>query len=236
MNAMARTRKRIGTRPLGLLALAITIAIGACATSAPKEPPEGKGFLGDYEGFEPVPDRPGALRWVAEGASLAGYDRVLLDPVTVWYTARADGVDISELQALADAFVLEINRALGRAYPLTLEPGPNVLRLRIAITEVSESSGMRKTMRVISGTGPRTSGYEAQHESALIDIDAMTIEVEALDSVSGERLVGLVENRIAPQRDSSTDTWRSINGALAEWARHLREALDEGRLRGSPGE
>ena len=207
-------------------------AITACATPAAQEPPEGKGFLGDYEGFEPVPDRPGAMRWVAEDSSLVGYDRVLLDPVVVWYTAREDGVDVTELQKLADAFKLEIHRALGDAYPLTLEPGPNVMRLRIAITEVSQSSGMRKTMRVLSGPGSGTSGYDAKYESGLIDIDAMTIEAEVLDSVSGVRLVGVVENRIAPPKERSTDTWRSINGALREWARLLREALDEDHAHG----
>jgi hypothetical protein len=207
------------------------LALTACMTAPAREAPEGRGFLGDYDGFEEVPGRPGAMRWQAEGVEALAYDRVLLDPIEVWHTAREEGVDLAELHALADQFLIEIHRALGDEYPLTREAGPNVLRLRIAITEVAEASAMRKTLRTVSGRGSGTIGYEGGHESALIDIDAMTIEAEALDSLTGERLVALVENRVAPSPERVTDTWRSINGALREWAGLLRKALDESRVR-----
>ena len=61
----------------------------------------------------------------------------------------------------------------------------------------------------------------------------MSIEAEVLDSVSGERLSALVENKIAPPNEKTTDTWRSINGALRQWAQLLRKALDEDRVQGS---
>lgn len=212
--------------------MTIAAALAACATPAPQEPPEGAGFLGGYEDFEQVPDRPGAMRWVKPGATLAPYRRVLLDPVVVWYTAEHDGVDPSELRELADMFNLEIHRALGDAYPLTLEKGPDVLRLRIAITDVRKATGMRKTMRVLSGPGSGTTGRDHEYESALIDIDAMSIEAEVLDSVSGERLVAVVEHKVAPPKEKMNDTWRTINGALRQWAELLRKALDENRVQG----
>jgi len=230
MSPLARIYKR--SRPLSTTLIAIAALTCACATPAPDEAPEGVGFLGSYDEFEQVPDRPGAMRWLKEGATLATYDRVLLDPIIVWYTAENDGVDPAELQQLADAFKLEFHRALGEAYPLTLEPGPDVMRLRIAITDVRKATGMRKTMRVLSGPGSGTTGYTQQHESALIDIDAMAIEAEVLDSVSGERLAAVVEGKIAPQQEKTTDTWRSINGALREWAQLLRAALDEDHMSG----
>ena len=230
MSVPARIYKRIRPRSTALVAIASLLC--ACATAPPTEAPEGVGFLGNYDDFEPVPERPGAMRWVKEGSTLARYERVLLDPIIVWYTAQAEGVDVTELQQLADSFKLEFHRALGDAYPLTLEPGPDVMRLRIAITDVSKSTGMRKTMRVLSGPGSGTTGYDNQHESRLIDIDAMSIEAEILDSVSGERLAAVVENKIAPPNEKTTDSWRSINGALREWAWLLRAALDEDHLQG----
>jgi hypothetical protein len=229
MSLPARIYKR--SRPLSTALVAIAALTCACATPPPTEAPEGSGFLGNYDDFQQVPDRPGAMRWLKEGATLAPYDKVLLDPIVVWYTAREEGVDPTELQKLADSFKLEIHRALGEDYPLTLEPGPDVMRLRIAITDVRKATGMRKTMRVLSGPGSGTTGYDAQYESELIDIDAMAIEAEILDSVSSERLAAVVEGKIAPPKERSTDTWRSINGALRQWAQLLREALDEDHAR-----
>ena len=86
---------------------------------------------------------------------------------------------------------------------------------------------MRKTLRVISGPGGATSGTSGEFENSHLQVDAMTIEAEALDSATGERLVALIENKRAPSSESVTDTWRNIRGAMRQWAGYLRETLDE---------
>ena len=205
-------------------ALALGLATAACVS--PDAELEPSGFLQTYEGFEPHPEREGAYLWTTE-AEIPPYQRVLLDPITVWYAAREGGASQKDLRDLADDFLLEIHRALGNAYPMTQTPGPGVMRLRIAVTDVGQATGMRKTLRVISGRGAGTTGTSGGHENTKLDIDAVTIEVEALDSLTGERLVALVERKRAPGNEATTDTWRSIQGALRQWSGYLRETLDE---------
>jgi hypothetical protein len=70
---------------------------------------------------------------------LSDYSRlILLERIRVYFKADSEHkeIDPEKLKMLTDYFHEAIVRELGDAYPVVTEPGPGVLRTRIAITEL----------------------------------------------------------------------------------------------------
>ena len=58
--------------------LALSSPIPVCADETARS-----GFLSDYSRLEANPDYPGSRDWIAAGVSTAGYDAMIIDPVTI---------------------------------------------------------------------------------------------------------------------------------------------------------
>ncbi len=54
------------------------------------------------------------------------------------------GIDPDALKAMTDYFTLAIHKQLGSQYEFVTEPGPDVLHLHIAITNVKRTKPKRK--------------------------------------------------------------------------------------------
>jgi len=125
------SRRAMARRTLAVLAACI--ALVACSTETTRQAPAVKpsGFLGDYSRLQPGgPDR-ALLVYRAPDASLAGYDKVILDPVTVWRAPGAgDAVSRADLQRLADLLYGMLLTRLKTYYVMVQTPGPKTLRIR----------------------------------------------------------------------------------------------------------
>ena len=131
------------------LAFAAMVAISGLAASAAKAEsasaetrPLGdyvtKGFLSDYSMLAPVEGDPGAYRYVDDAVDFTKYSKLLIDRIKVWYKDDSDykGIDPDDLKALTDYFHQAIVKAVGDDYEIVTEPGPDVLRVRIAVTDL----------------------------------------------------------------------------------------------------
>ena len=138
-----------------LAVLATLVALLACSDgTAPVVEPSG--FLGDYSGFGPHPNGTNAPYYRKPGLDLARYGRVIVDPVEVALAPEAAGgpVDPAELTALAEYMHGALLIALRDAYPVVEEPAPDVLRLRVGITDVVALLQTAVGLRQIAWTDP----------------------------------------------------------------------------------
>jgi len=69
------------------------------------------------------------------------YDRFMIDSVIFYLSDKSDykGIDPQEMKELADEFNKAIVAAFKDRYPIVADPGPNVARLRVAITNIRQS-------------------------------------------------------------------------------------------------
>jgi hypothetical protein len=112
---------------------------------------------------------------------------------------------------MSDYFHNALVKAVADGYTVVDQPGPNVIRVRAAITDVEPSDPVAKAMSVDKiGTG----GAEA--------------EMELLDSMSSARLAAAVDIRQGGQ-PASRGVWEDTRGAFDDWARRFRVWLDEAR-------
>lgn len=212
----------------GVLLLLMSFLSG-CAT--PQH--EFSGFLENYNGFEPAPEDKDALVYRKPGIDISVlglYDRLMIDPVVVWYKpdSQYKGIHPETLTRLADDFHEAAIEALGDRYPLVLLPGPGVLRIRTAITDLVATKPALNAATFV-GPGRPVSTLSKVVTGRQLFVGEAAIEVELLDSQTNERLFAYIDQRIGNQIDpiQGATKWGQIKAAFDHWAQKLRKRLDE---------
>lgn len=193
--------------------LAAAALLAACSTT----PPAQSGFLSDYSALKPDKyGKPGLMWSEKQGFDWKKYRKVMLDPVVVYYHPQASSKAIlpEELAKLATFFREAVATELQGAYPIVSAPGPDVLRIRAAITDVVPASPALNVVTTAVAFVP-------------LDLGGAAIEAEFLDSTTNERLAAMVDRK----RGSSFDMKGGFTelghakAAFKEWAVDLRRAL-----------
>ena len=111
------------------MSLAVALALGACAAPAGTT-----GFLSDYSGISTSKNPDGAYEFYDNKTDFSNYKKLMVDRIKIWFKddSTYKGIDPDELKMLTDYFYGAIEKAVGDSYPLVEEPGPDVMRLRIA--------------------------------------------------------------------------------------------------------
>jgi hypothetical protein len=233
-----RNRRVIPSAPhwrFASVSLFATCALVISFTVRAQESRPVSGFLGDYSGL--VPDaKNGDLLLYEKNASVLGkYNKFIFDPVTIYLLpeARDRGIDADDLERLAKYFHDAVTDELAKSgrYEIVTTPGPDVLELNFAITNV-EPTGAKKNAAV---KGAATAASIAVAPGAglavpRLSVGKVSIEGEMLDSVSGERQVAFVTSKGGRRWFSGFNAfkkWGDIESAFRSWAKEFRKRLDE---------
>jgi len=208
--------------------LAIMLMLAGCGSSRRADDALPQGFIGDYSMLTPGEEGQAVLRYVNEGADWAKYDKVLVDPVTVWKSARAGGVPEEDLQTAANFMYAQLRQELGKDFELVTAPGPDTLRVTAALTDAEPAN---QTMVVVSNVVPfaiATSGaYEYVTGEPTWQGQAAA-EAKITDAQTGELLAAAVDRRMGGRSMASAETsWTDVNNILAYWAQLVRFRLCE---------
>jgi hypothetical protein len=190
------------------------------------------GFLKNYAGF--IPNDDGVLVERVPGVDFQPYERIQIDPITLFRATPEtfEGLSEEELQQLADDFHPAFVDALKDRYPIASEPGPGVMRLRAGITEARPTRPVANTLSTLL---PPTLLYSIGKYLVTgrhIFVGETSMELELLDSQSGERLMAAVDRRAGRKLDAlrGATRWGYTEKAFHYWAHLLRRGLDEARV------
>ena len=191
------------------------------------------GFLGNpsvYDLLKPGPEGGAKLRWLKEGVDPKKYDKFMVDSVIFYLSDQSDykGIDPQEMKELADAFNKEIVAAFKDKYPIVADPGPNVARLCIAITNIKQSRpGVSAVTSIIPvGIGVSlvkkgaTGGWSGSGETG--------IEMMVLDSTTNEVLILAVDEKKAAFEQRFTK-WGSATDAFKFWSESAVRFIDHAK-------
>ncbi|MET0935006.1 MAG: DUF3313 domain-containing protein [Luteibacter sp.] len=205
----------------GVLALAL-----ATATAATLPPPSG--FLDAYPTkMVPDPKRPGAFIYIVPGGTLKGFTKVQVDPILVWYAKDSayQGIDPNELSAVTQNMRKALTQSLEPKYPIVEVGGPDVLRLRIAITNVVAE----KKKRGILGYTPIGFVVGAAKDMATagpnVNLDSAVVEAEVLDA-TGKQISVVIDPLISGDEKKDKLTWDGLNTVMEAAGQRLRARLD----------
>jgi hypothetical protein len=212
----------------------LTLGLTACSTTKQTRSVEPSGFLTNYEQLREGKGEESLLLYMNPSASWSQYNKIMLDPIEVWYGGdhKMDKVPKDELQGLVDYLNLAIRNQLAGDYTFVTEPGPDVLRLRVAITDAKKSrvvadvvSTIVPQVRTLSGLKRLTTGTHAF-------VGRAAVEAEILDSASGERLWAGVDERAGGKSVRGMfSRWNDVEEACNYWAERLKTRLAEERAK-----
>ena len=192
------------------------------------------GFLGNYSGIRPAPDESGVWSYRKPGSNLRPYTKIMIDPLVIWPSPNSPygGMNTATMWQLALAFHERMVYALQDGYTIVQEPGPGVLRLRAALTEVTL---VRPALQSPGPLLPLVGDMILQSTEKISGLKSLSgqaaIEAELLDSQTHVRLVAYIENRKYEKIviTKNTHSLGPIRDIFDYWARKLRQRLDEER-------
>ncbi len=232
-------------------ALLFVFASG-CASTQEASGTKHSGFLSDYSKLESDPDGSGAMRYRNPNVDMGKYNKILLERIMVVLKDDADykAIDPDAMKAMTDYFHEAIVRELGDAYPLVDEPGTDVLRVRLAITDLVPTKTAMSVVMLVTpyatiadlASGAATEGGAGSAPY----LGHTAIEGEGIDSMTLETVFLYVDQRFPKKYDIDTSegvgkaitkgygqyfksykAWSYTKDALDYWAHKLRVRLDQ---------
>ena len=206
---------------------------------------EAKGFLTDYSNLPKTADEEGAFRYRDPDADLGRYDKLLVDRIKIWFKDDSEykGIDPDELKMLTDYFYEAIEKAVGDAYPMVSDARPDVLRLRIALTDVVPNKPEASVTSLIVPflwVGEAGAGAATREVGSTPFTGQATLELEALDSTSSQQLAAYIETEVGKKYQwtkgitkgvtsyvDAYSKWDYTKKAIDGWAQLIRQRLDE---------
>ena len=213
------------------IAAILTVAIGlaGCAASGMKNV-EYSGFLKDYSQLKSGGDDRAALIYFKPGVDLKPYTKLMFERLVVFLspTSKSREIDPTILKELADFYQNALLEAVKDGYEVVDQPGPDVLWVRVAITDVVPSNPTANTLSSIIPVGIVVAGATKAVSDANLGTGEAATEMEVLDSMTKERLAAAVDRRQGG-KSAFRGKWVDTKKAFEYWAKRFRERLDEFR-------
>lgn len=187
-----------------------------------------------YSGFltEHPPFRKGQyidLIYFKRDVDFRPYRKVMMDHVVFYLKddAKYKGIFSHDLEEVAKIFHKKVKKALGRMYPLVDKPGPDVLRIRVAITDIVLSKPALNTITAITPL-LAASYIKKAITGTHAYVGQASMEFEVLDSQTNEQLAAGIDTKAAEKYKviKGLSKWGHVEDAFEFWANRLRNFLD----------
>lgn len=218
---------------VGLVLLCVSLA--ACATYQARST-KTTGFLGDYSQLQKGESGQALLVYIDPTADMKSYSRILMEPVKLYVSqehsmSTVPPQDRKKLLNYADA---ALRKQLAKDYIFVREPGPGVMRLRVALTEAEDANVTMDTVSTVLPIGLAVAGLQTLATGTTSFVGSAGVEAELQDSLTGKRLMAAVDRRIGGKvtgEFDKFDEWRSVKEAIDYWAERLQTRLAELRAK-----
>src|ERR1700754_2421323 len=210
-----------------LLVLSGMLALAIAGANVHAQTPPPSGFLDSYPAMKPDPKQPGASIYVAPGRSLKGFSKVHIDPILVWYSrdSKYQGIDPNELSAVTEHLRAALTKSLEPKYPVVEGTGPDVIRLRVALTNLMAEKKKRGILGYTPGGFVIGGVKNLATAGPNIVLKSATLEAELLDP-SGKQLAVVIDPLVAGDTKEEALTWDEIGKILDAAGTRLRTRMD----------
>lgn len=176
--------------------------------------------------------------YVKPGVQWSRYDSVQLDSAGLWLNENTQSLSAEDQQHLTDTLYGTLYRNLGAVFTVARQPGPNTLRLRVALTQ---AQGAKVAARVVTTVVPQlrmAGAIVGLGGDTATTVGSATVEMEILDSVTNERLAAGVDNRAGTKVlfvKRAYQTWGDVEAACDRWSSRIAWQLARAGVQRKPG-
>jgi hypothetical protein len=178
------------------------------------------GFLDEYPPLSTLENVPNALFWRASDvekkyrALLIEQPEIFLDPKSAYKGIKPDA-----LKMLADTLRDVVATEAAEMHPIVTEPGPDVIRIRIALSNLLLKKG--GTFEWYQAVGPKSAYTMQAAIGRNVSLVEVVLEMEATDSTTGRRL-GFVAAQSGQRKIKELD----LPERKSSWADLVRRLAD----------
>jgi len=163
--------------------------------------------------FNRVPNTAVEYAYINQEADFSKYTKLLSGGLEIYYPEGEETPDPADLDRIRGYFRDAFVSAIGDAYEIVTEPGPDVLKVSAQIADMKISPGGA----VFEPTG-RLRDVVAHGE--------LTFLMEMSDSVTGQALARAGDKSSDISADKDDATWDDVQRAAEYWAGLFRNWLD----------
>jgi Protein of unknown function (DUF3313) len=216
-----------------LLMVAVALLMTGCFSGKQAGSVEQSGFLGaDYKLLKPGGPNQALEQYVNTNVNFASYHKILLEPVTILRPADDKEAVSEDVQTVANNFYSQLVQELSKQNEMVKEPGPNTIRVQVALTSVKPGSATGQVITSILPIGIVVSlGQHFVGAKPSFSGD-VSVEARATDSQSGELLAAGVDRRIADKSlAAAMHTWDELTEVTEVWSKMFafRLCTEQGR-------
>jgi hypothetical protein len=218
--------------------LCFVLALDGCAATRERRgTPEESGFLGDYSQLQENPDYKAALTYFKPGVQWSRYNSIQIESAGLWVNADTT-VSPEDQQLLTDTLYKSMYDQLSKYFAITSQPSASTLRLRVALTQ---AQGAKVAVRVVTTVVPQlrmAGGIVGLAGDTATTVGSATVEMEALDSVTNQRLAAAVDARAGTKvlfAKRAYSTWGDVEAACNYWAQGVAYRLAKLGVQLKPG-
>ncbi|HBL23320.1 MAG TPA: DUF3313 domain-containing protein [Deltaproteobacteria bacterium] len=188
------------------------------------------GFLGNRTVYDRLKHSVGGgakFRWFKPGVDFKKYNKFMVDSVIFYLANDADykGIDPQDMKDLADSFNKELVAAFKGKYPIVADPGPDVLRIRLAITNIKPSKPRLSAATSIVPVGLAVSLVKKETTGGWTGSGETCAELMILDSSTNDAIAMAVDQRKA-EFEQRFSKWGSANESFRFWSERIVMFLD----------
>jgi len=185
------------------------------------------GFLSDDSGLEKEKDPAGRTRrvWISPRLTATNDHKVILAPVAFYPGPKpTEAVPQKTLDDILHYIDTRLGAAVRAAIPMVDDPGPGVIRARMAITAVAEKKGLKPYEYIpvaMIAAGAKEAAGVRKHDVELF------VEAEIIDSVTGEPLARGVRRTEEVKRAGRKDvlTLDDFKTEIDAWGKTLQRII-----------
>jgi hypothetical protein len=184
---------------------------------------EHSGFLGDYSQLQSGKTNEALYIYVNPDLECKTYTKAMIDPVTLWTEgensdlAQLPEEDQNMLMSLAWGTIYDAMRQ-GGLY-IVQEPGPDVLRVKAAVTEAAQSNTMIANTLAVAPYAWVAATLWGMGSGKWPFLGELAGEIEILDSVSNTRILAGVD-KVAGRLGGNFDPmarWNDVVSGFQLW-------------------
>ena len=211
---------------LGSIALASSLAAEEMIYS---------GFMSDYSQLEKVEDGSVDYRYVVEGGidRMEKYNAIMIDQPEIFIANDSPyrGIKPKHLDALAESVRAGLSAGFQDHVYVVNSPGENVLYLTVAVTNLKLNKRKKSPLSYVpvALVVGSVAGAASSDIAKKANFDSMVFELEAFDSVSGERIVAIIDH-LDHAEDTELSSWEEVDQFMVSYGKLISCRFRNARL------
>jgi len=209
------------------------IALAGCSVTSQEpmseiEKAPQTGFLSDYSLLRPGKEGQARLVYIKPDVDWHAYTGIFIEPVVFISDASAH-VDPKDQQVLSSYYYNTMKTHLSGVLPVVERPGPHILILRAALTNVTSATPGLRTISVVIPQARLINAAQSVATDSYAFVGSARGEAEIKDGGTGQILAEGVDGRSGGMSIKNAGVWKwgDAEHAMDQWAEMMVKRINE---------